>query len=215
MTGQPENSEAAALASLVEWSADCPPWQRDALKRLSANGSLTPADIDDLLAIARGERMPEFFGVDDVRDPAAGRAVVSLRQLKDVEHVNALAANERLTFGRSGLTIIYGDNGSGKSGYARILKKMCRARVAARGEPILPNIYTQNPGPPQATIDFKVNDQNRLATWTDGQATDPLLSAVSVFDARTANIHVDQTNDVAYTPCRSKFSLRWPRPARP
>ena len=29
---------------------------------------------------------------------------------------------------------------------------------------------------------------------------DPLLSSVSVFDSRTANVHVDEVNDVAYTP---------------
>ena len=47
-----------------------------------------------------------------------------------VRHVNALAPDQRLTLHRVGLTIIYGDNGSGKSGYARILKKVCRARTS-------------------------------------------------------------------------------------
>jgi hypothetical protein len=37
------------------------------------------------------------------------------------------------------------------------------------------------------------------------RAPDPLLSAVSVFDCRTANVHVDQTNNVAYTPLPLKM----------
>jgi predicted ATPase len=33
-----------------------------------------------------------------------------------------------LTFEEAGLTIIFGDNGTGKSGYARLLKRITRAR---------------------------------------------------------------------------------------
>ncbi|MGH7089762.1 MAG: AAA family ATPase, partial [Stellaceae bacterium] len=42
--------------------------------------------------------------------------------------------------------------------------------------------------------------QKRAATWAQGQTADSMLSAVSVFDSRTANIHVENTNDLAYTP---------------
>jgi len=38
-----------------------------------------------------------------------------------------------------------------------------------------------------------------------GAQCDPILSAVSVFDSRTANVHVSQTNDVAYTPLPLKI----------
>jgi predicted ATPase len=42
--------------------------------------------------------------------------------LRELIGVNALASDQRLSFGTPGLTIVYGDNGSGKSGYARVLK---------------------------------------------------------------------------------------------
>lgn len=64
-----------------------------------------------------------------LRDPSRDQGEVYLRQVHGVRHVNALAPDQRLTLHRVGLTIIYGDNGSGKSGYARILKKACRARM--------------------------------------------------------------------------------------
>jgi hypothetical protein len=75
----------------------------------------------------------------------------------------------------------------------------------ARDESILPNIYSSIIGTPAATIDFSVNGQNRTTTWMLDQAADPLLSAVSVFDCRTANVHVDQTNNIAYTPLPLKM----------
>jgi hypothetical protein len=84
-------------------------------------------------------------------------------------------------------------------GYARILKRACRAR-SPRGETILPNIYGSVTGKPTATIEFCANGNNRSATWLLDQPADAMLSGVSVFDSRTANVHVDQTNDVAYTP---------------
>ncbi|ELQ15697.1 hypothetical protein A989_03467 [Xanthomonas translucens DAR61454] len=98
------------------------------------------------------------------------------------------------------MTIIYGDNGSGKSGYARILKKVCRARIPGRGEEIAPDIYDPAPGTPSATIEYAISGQNRTCAWQLGQAADAALSGISVFDSRTANVHVDDTNEVAYTP---------------
>ncbi|MHC2337884.1 AAA family ATPase [Bradyrhizobium sp. USDA 4454] len=197
-------SEATVLAGLVKWSEECPDWQRDALRRLCAVPDLDDADLTELLAICKGDAAGRPLDASHVKAIAAGNPVVTLRHVRDVKHVNALAEDERLTFTKSGLTVVYGDNGSGKSGYARILKQMCRARLGSRSEAVLPNIYDPNPGTPTATVDFAVNNQNASSTWVAGNPADPVLSAVSVFDSRTASVHVDVVNDVAYTP----FPLR-------
>ena len=65
---------------------------------------------------------------------------------------------------------------------------------------IRPNIYSQNPGVPQASINFSTDDQNKTAAWMQGTETDLQLSAISVFDSNTANVHVDEKNEVAYNP---------------
>lgn len=176
---------------------------RDALRRLCEADKLYADDIDTLLTICKSASNGEPLTADHVRDPAAGAAAVTLKRLHSIQHVNALVANERLTFDKIGVTVIYGNNGSGKSGYARVLKKICRAR--SKGESIHPNIYDANPGVPTASIDFAINGQNKSIAWTLGQPSDPVLSAVSVFDSRTANVHVDQTNDIAYTPLPLKI----------
>lgn len=202
---KPQSTEAAALASIVVWSTDLPAWQRDALRRLCSNDRLEAADLEELLNICKGKVAGAPLAADHVRDPAAGLATVSLRALHSAQHVNAIVPNERLSFDKIGVTVIYGDNGAGKSGYARVLKKVCRARSSGKEESILTNIYDANPGLPTATIDLTVNGQNRSTPWTHGQSGDPALSAVSVFDSRTANVHVSQTNDVAYTPLPLKI----------
>lgn len=193
------SNEAAALADILKWSADIPAWQRDALRRLCGQAKLEPADLTSLVSICKGAEEGSPLDATHVRDPAASHAVVSLGALHGLSNVNALASGERLSFGKSGLTVIYGDNGAGKSGYARVLKQLCRAR-SPKGEAILPNIYAATSGTPSANVEFYIGAQKRNASWTQGSATDAMLSAVSVFDSRTANVHVENTNDLAYTP---------------
>lgn len=114
-----------------------------------------------------------------------------------------------LNFIPKGVTIIYGDNGAGKSGYVRILKRSCRARNAkGKEDPLLPNIYDPTKGPQSAELEYHAGAQIQKATWQSGQSSDPLLSEISVFDSRTANVHVEETNDLAYTPFPMKVLER-------
>nr|WP_309504533.1 AAA family ATPase [uncultured Roseovarius sp.] len=193
------SNEAAALADILKWSADLPAWQQDALRRLCSQAKLEPADITSLVDVCKGDAAAVALDASHVRDPTASHAVVSLGALYGLSHVNALATGERLSFGKSGLSVIYGDNGAGKSGYARVLKQLCRAR-SPKGDAILPNIYATSSGTPSASVDFFIGGQKRSTSWTQGSSPDPMLSAVSVFDSRTANVHVENTNDLAYTP---------------
>ncbi|TXH19930.1 MAG: hypothetical protein E6R00_01085 [Gammaproteobacteria bacterium] len=193
-------TEAEALANILAWSVDSPGWQRDALRRLATQAALEPAEIDELASICKFDKPAVPLEAEHLRGPNRDQGEVYLRQVHGVRHVNALAPDQKLTLHRVGLTIIYGDNGSGKSGYARILKKVCRARMPGRGEEIGPDIYDAAPGTPSATIEYAVGGQNRTCAWQLGQTADTALSGISVFDSRTANVHVDDTNDVAYTP---------------
>ena len=195
------STENKVLADILYWSKDWPEWQRDALRRLCANGELKEGDLADLTVMCKNKgKGSVVLAAEHVPSPEAAETIVNLRGIHSVENVNALKAGERLTFDKIGLTVVYGDNGSGKSGYARILKNVCRARTLPKDNEILPNIYETKTGPQEAVIDFSVNNHNRSEEWRAGEASDPVLTTVSVFDRHTANVHVDQTNDVAYTP---------------
>ncbi|MGH7827903.1 MAG: hypothetical protein ACREQ7_22350 [Candidatus Binatia bacterium] len=198
----------AALSDIVAWSQDTPAWQRDALHRLYSQWKLAPADLDELfilcqqphnlLEAAEPALTPQPLEASHVPATLNTGGHVALKSLGHTQNVNALADDQTLQFAETGLTIVYGDNGSGKSGYGRVLKRACRARDQ---EDILPNAYSTSTGKASARIKYWVGDlvQPEVA-WQDGIAVNPVLSSISVFDSKCASVHVDGTNELAYTP---------------
>ena len=137
------------------------------------------------------------------------RPTVSLKRLHEVKNVNALAEGQSLSFITKGVTIVYGDNGSGKSGYVRILKNACRTRTTkGKMESILPNVYEESTGIQCAKLKYQAGTGENTAEWKNDTSTDSLLSEVSVFDSNAANVHVEETNDLAYTPFPMKVLER-------
>ena len=99
-----------------------------------------------------------------------------------------------------GLAIIYGGNGTGKSSYARVIKRACRARGIC--QPITPNVFAPKPIniPASATIDFQFGNKSVQAAWTNGTPADPRLANVFVFDADCAEHYVSYDSEAAFTP---------------
>lgn len=194
-------TDSEALSDIVAWSSDRPAWQRQALRLLVQHPVLPAEQLEALyqLAFDAGNAAAPLAETD-VRSPKSSAVVVTLKSVTNPHDVNALASDQSLSFEKSGLTIVYGDNGAGKSGYARILKLACRARLDGKGSSILPNIYEQAAGVPRAQIAYVTNGQSRQVDWRSDATSPPELSAISVFDSRTATVHVDGTNEVAYTP---------------
>ncbi len=140
------NTEAGALQHIVSWSEERPMWQRDALRRLCHKAILSENDYSELMAIAKeGDVIVQPLKHEHVPSLDAACATVNLKSICNSENVNALEPGQTLSFNKgNGITVIYGDNGSGKSGYARILKNACRARVNVKDkQDIKPNIYDQ------------------------------------------------------------------------
>jgi len=195
-----------------EWSIenDRFSWQLDAIRRICEGGALTDQDIDELeLMGLAANRVPLPEGVQALQprtldatgdDPhAEGTAYVTLSQISNVRNVNRLAPDQSLPFAPAGLTVVYGDNGSGKSGYARILRGICRARCQARS--VLTDVYAEPPhAPPSALIAYRVNADDLSTQWVAGGQAPGELANVSLFDADSASVHVTAENDLAFTP---------------
>ncbi len=199
----------SVLKEIFSWSKTCPTWQRDGLRRLVQNETFSTSDLAEVALICRAEHdtlppgtvAPASEAISERHLPPEVRSdqSVTLTSIGAVEHVNAIVAKRPLVFAATGLTIIYGDNASGKSGYARILKSACRAR--SRPKRILPDVFNKTAsGIPTATIKFKVGMQDDAHAWRDGDSSVSPLASVSVFDSACALHYVEEANDVAFRP---------------
>jgi energy-coupling factor transporter ATP-binding protein EcfA2 len=196
------------LHEIYKWSKDQPEWQQDAIRRLYIDRNLTTTDLEDLYAMAKenhgvedpSHRVPAKLIDADLAAPSVANRLVQITAIKNLVNVNALAEGQSLTISPTGLTIIYGENGAGKSGYSRVLKKACRARDQA--EVILPD--ARKPpvadAKPQAAFDIIVNGKSVPLKWTGGLTAPEELSEIAIFDAHCARAYVDNEGDFAYAP---------------
>lgn len=196
------------LQEILKWSEGLPLWQSDAVARLLAKQTLTADDLDDLFALLKAEhgipdpkgRTPKKLIADQIPVPVIKSTHVELCAIKNLRHVNAIAENQRLSIGATGLTVIYGDNGSGKSGYSRVLKRACRARDQM--ESIHPNANLPADKLKVAEADFEivVNGKEKDVHWVNGVAAPPELSTISIFDSRCARAYLDNEDDFSFVP---------------
>lgn len=191
------------LQEILDWSTDRPAWQRDALRRLVMKGELSADDLASLATICKAAHgLAEQQAVNpltsqDIPDTRYAAPAVTLLSISHHRGVNALAPDQTLHFG-SNLTVVYGDNAAGKTGYIRILKSACRARGR---EKILGNVVAGAlPPTPVVAIKYRVGTENDPRVWADPQAEDELVSRVSVFDSQCASVYLTEKTDVAFRP---------------
>lgn len=190
------------LLEILEWSQDRPPWQRDALRRLVLNGDLSEEDIAALTDICKSthglaeQQVIAPLTKDHVPEKAAAGSPVSLASIFHHRGVNALAEDQTLRFGPN-LTVVYGDNAAGKTGYIRILKSACHARGQ---EQILGNVVSGgSPLSPEVSIKYRVGIEPEPREW-GGTGEDDFISRVSVFDTQCAAVYLTEETDVAFRP---------------
>ncbi len=196
------------LTDILAWStAYLTLWQRDALRRLFQQQKLSAQDIDDLYAMLKSarrlpdaqNRKPVPLAQEHLPALSASGETVILVALKDLKHVNRIADGQKLVFAQKGITIIYGGNGSGKSGYARVLKRACRARDISE------TVHADASDPqasgkiPEAVFDITVGGKPASLNWKHNSPSPDELSTIAVFDGRCARAYLDE-QDVAYLP---------------
>ncbi len=203
---KPAAPQKTVLETILEWSLGRPLWQRDALRRIIAQGRVTQEDVAQLVELCKvghGASAGQLVAVPLAKahlpaTPGEG-AALTLVSVANVRGANNLAPRQTLDFEPEGITIIYGDNGAGKSGYARILKRACRARHAGKIEA---NVY-DNQAPRVASVDMTYGVGGVLQPverWQDSPQPHAILSAASVFDSDCAAVHIREKNEVAFRP---------------
>ncbi|HEY4372509.1 MAG TPA: AAA family ATPase [Burkholderiales bacterium] len=196
------------LDDILVWSqGSLKPWQQDAVRRLF-QGTLNSDGLADLYAMLKSsvgledpkKRVPDPLSKNHLPATAGATDKVALLTMRDVEHVNMLAPKQTLKFSQTGLTVIYGGNGSGKSGYARVLKRACRSRDES--EEVIPNAREKGSASkvPSALFDVEIAGNALEVKWEKNKAAPPEMASIAVFDTRCARAYIDDQQEVAYLP---------------
>ena len=201
----------SVLELIIEWAKeDLYEWQSDAVRRLLTQDELTGTDEKEILELLKAKHgllaqdesaitaRPLEKGHISGAPKVAGK--MTLKAMANLGNVNALPDGSELLFGHRGLTIIYGENATGKSGYARVLKRACGARDTK--ERILPNVFKDSfPSRAKASFKISVNDgPDKVVDWEDGANGPDILTNISVFDAKCARVIIDENNEASYLP---------------
>ncbi len=197
-----------AIDSIIKWASKQPDWQQDALRRVALSTELAGTDTSAILAnLKRAKGLPQEGQLvsqplkkGHVQPDARKAPLARLCSIDEVKNANRLAPGQTLKFALNGITLIYGHNGSGKSGYCRILKKFCRAIIK---DTIYPNVFAPgNPPPAEARIRYKVEGATNVSEsiWRDGADGPGDIAHLSVFDSHNARLYVDARNRIDYLP---------------
>jgi ABC-type glutathione transport system ATPase component len=121
-----------------------------------------------------------------IQEPSTGSQKLRLLEIKDFIDVNAISDDCSIKVGPN-LTLVYGGNGSGKSGIGRLLCNAC----FSRGErEILPNVRTDSTDQAEARATFVVQDDSDVTTEIEYSIGDNIdeLKRFGVFDSESVLI---------------------------
>ena len=204
---------------IISWSKSLSPWKQDALRRLALSSQIGASDQDELIDQIRVEAgLSIKLSAPTTSVPllvshissATTQGTIAIKAITDVQSVNQLTPAAELKFQPHGLTVIYGTNGSGKSGFVRIFRSACRSRIQdAKKLKILSDVYGSSSAPQSAKIIIENNKTEETVHWSEASVPESSLQQVAVFDSQSAQIYIDAGNQIQFLPLGLDLPLRF------
>ncbi|MGI2038327.1 AAA family ATPase [Shewanella frigidimarina] len=185
---------------IMTWVNAQPHWVQLAATKVFGQAVLMDEIIDELLALlktAEGQSKNSEIDLTPYFNPPTGvSGDIRINSIGDIEGIDALAPRNPLPFAPK-LSVVYGNNGSGKSGYARILKKLCGKPNATD---LQSNVYKEAPQKRQCTVVASVDGTEETFIWQVNSKPVEELSPVDVFDSQSGLFYIDKEQEVSFVP---------------
>ena len=193
---------------IIGWLRGQSYWFQVAGNGLLENGEATAELVDEVYLLFKEDfqlqppapNRTEVIFVEISVDEATTAQPLTLVAIKDIQNVNALAVGQVIEI-CPGLTIIYGGNGTGKSGYIRLLNRAFNSRGDKN---ILPNVFKGGSGTPTCSFTFQASEAP-YDLFYPANENNTEFSQFSVFDTHSVRVHLEQDNRLNFTPRGFEF----------
>lgn len=187
---------------LTDWLKTLKGWQTELAYRILSK-EIEESDILDIITIIKSnasfvdKEFPNF--VDSVSDKQ-----LKLLSIESIQNIESLAPRNPLKFDKDkNLVVIYGSNGSGKSGYTKIIK---RISGKPRARNLKPNVFNNKSVESRCAIKYSVDNVEYSRNWKITDTAIPDLSNIDVFDTNTGNGYIEEASSTTYIPkCMTLF----------
>lgn len=185
-----------------------PYWSKYLAGKILSGNIISDIDVDNSYSYLLEElklnpetEKPEIVIKYNSGDSANYKLDLLFSKLENIEGVNALTENQTIEFSPN-LTIIYGTNGSGKSGYVRLFKKSFYSKAP---EEILPNVYVESGHKPINAIFTFYSNSNEIILDYPISGNSSEFEQFSVFDGKSVLNHLEQRNEFEFRPSGLNF----------
>lgn len=203
-----EEKDSDLNSEIEQFAHSLPYWAKYLSSILLSGATIANTDIDSAYS---------FFLEDAALKPSTDKPSITvsydgvanddfksdllLTSLHNLQGVNALVENQKIVFCPQ-LTIIYGINGSGKTGYVRLMKKAFHSRTT---EEILPNIHLDS-GHSNIAAEFTFTfDSNPYSLAFPVHAQKHEFKQFSIFDNKCVHVHLNNKNQFEFRPAGLDF----------
>ncbi len=152
--------------------------------------------VENSLSESGDENAPPEANAFPRRPDDVDAAPLTLDRIDGLVEVNALPDGAAMTFGE-GLTVIYGRNAAGKSGFARLFANACFSRHQPR---ILGDVHGVESSGSAATFHYRLGGQAREPFVYQDDASNADLGRISFFDRVVADQHVSTETTFEFKP---------------
>ena len=203
-SADPEEKSAPVdpRALLADWANSSDEWVRLLVAEVLASGRpVGDSTVDKAYKMFRQEKaldtreLPAVATLDVEARQDESAPPLSVTRLSEVRGVNALVPGAIIE-PHEGLTVLYGENGTGKTGYSRVFKALANSRTA---DMILGDIEADLAEAQTAKLEFKLGDDEHTLVWQGDRGVSP-FTRMSIFDSPAVSTHVDEDLDYVYTP---------------
>lgn len=183
---------------IIKWLHAQPYWVQLAAQRILRQEEVAQdqiIELKELFKTEKGQSCNEALDFGQFAEESSTTNQIWIKSIGEVEGIDDLNPRTPLTFDQK-LTVVYGNNGSGKSGYTRILKKACGKNSA---NDLQPNVFKAPPAVSKCSISIDGASTKKI-DWIANSLPIPEISSVDVFDSSTGGLYLDNENEVSYVP---------------